>query len=87
MRVAQNEIGLVRWTAPSEGTVLPAAGACGFEPETAAPPNSGVNGEPAPPLVVQRDADGQPLGAAFKANTVRPDEVPGAYGAWLKDQL
>ena len=45
---------------------------------------------PPPPwaaaLRCQRDADGRPLGEAFSANVMKPDEVPGAYGAWLKDQ-
>lgn len=84
MRVAQNEIGLRRWHPPDAeaGAPLPSAGACGFEPETAPPAHL-----EAPPLSVQRDTEGRPLGEAFKANVMSPDEVPGAYGAWLKDQL
>ena len=85
MRVAQDEIGLRRWQPPDPAeeaaVALPAAGACGFEPETAPPAHL-----EAPPLSVQRDADGRPLGDAFKANVMRPDEVPGAYEGWLKDQ-
>ena len=84
MRVAQDEIGLRRWQPPDDDTeeaAMPAAGACGFEPETAPPAHL-----EAPPLSVQRDADGRPLGDAFKANVMSPDEVPGAYAAWLKDQ-
>ena len=30
------------------------------------------------PFAVTRDGDGRPLGEAFAANVVRPDEVPGA---------
>ena len=37
------------------------------------------------PFAVTRDGDGRPLGEAFAANVVRPDEVPGAFEAWLKD--
>ena len=85
MRVAQDEIGLRRWQPPGPeeeaAEALPAAGACGFEPETAPPAHL-----EAPPLSVQRDADGRPLGDAFKANVMSPDEVPGAYAAWLQDQ-
>ena len=38
------------------------------------------------PFKVKRDVDGKPMGAAFQANVMKPDEVPGAYEAWLKDQ-
>ena len=37
---------------------------------------------------VRRALDGQPLGgSAFTANVVKPDEVPGAYEAWMKDHV
>ena len=81
MRIAQNEIALRRWLGAAAADVLPAAGACGFEPETAPPPHMGVS----EPFAVTRDGDGRPLGEAFAANVVRPDEVPGAFEAWLKD--
>ena len=81
MRVAQNDVPLSRWHAPADGAELPAAGACGFEPETAPPPHMGAD-----PFTCKRDANGLPIGKAWEANTVRPDEVPGAYEAWLKDQ-
>ena len=85
LRVAQNEIPLHRWRRVDGAEGVPAAGACGFEPETA--PEEWVPREvAAPPLCVERDADGLPIGAAFKANFVSPDEVPGAYEAWLKAQ-
>ena len=84
MRVAQNEIALERWAHPDAADLelLPAAGACGFEPETAPPAHMGAE-----PFRVQRDAQGQPIAEAFEAKIVSPDEVPGAYGAWLKDQM
>ena len=81
MRVAQNELSLERWAPPAAHVELPAAGACGFEPETAPPPHMG-----APVFTVERDAAGAPIGAAFETNVLSPDEVPGAYEAWLKDQ-
>jgi len=91
MRVAQNEVPLERWAAPAstagsdtgEGATLPAAGECGFEPETAPPPHMG---EAVVPFSVRRDSSGQPLSTAFRANVVAPDEVPGAYEKWLDQQ-
>ena len=81
MRVAQNEVALKRWEAPAAEVALPAPGACGFEPETPPPPHMTQD-----PFTCKRDAEGQPLGSAVKFNTVKPDEVPGAYGKWLADQ-
>ena len=100
MRVAQNEIGLTRWEWPPTITNIanldkpptsimdtlaaPAAGAGGFEPETAPPEHMGGADVR---FKVRRALDGQPLGgSAFTANVVKPDEVPGAYEAWMKDQ-
>jgi hypothetical protein len=40
----------------------------------------------AQPLSVRRDAEGRPLREAFQANVMKPDQVPGAYEAWLRDQ-
>ena len=82
MAVAQNEIALSKWEPPGDEVALPVAGACGFDPETA-PSDPRISFDP---FVVRRAAEGQPLGKAFKANVVKPDEVPGAYEAWLKDQ-
>ncbi len=74
-----------RWAFPppveAGGAPLPAAGACGFEPETAPPAHMGAQ-----PLSVRRDAEGRPLREAFQANVMKPDQVPGAYEAWLRDQ-
>jgi hypothetical protein len=81
MRVAQNELSLTRWSPPAADVELPSAGACGFEPETAPPPHMGGG-----PFIVKRDGEGQPLGAAFQANVMAPDEVPGAYEAWQGNQ-
>lgn len=87
VRVAQNEITLKRWTplvteeADDVRQSLPSAGACGFEPETEPPPHIGTE-----PFSVKRDQEGRPLGEAFQANIVSPDEVPGGFEAWLKDQ-
>ena len=82
MRVAKNEIGLTRWLSPTDAAELPPAGACGFEPETAPPAHMSAE-----PLAVKRDGDGMPLGEAFEPTIVSPDEVPGAYEAWLKNQV
>ena len=82
MRVAQNKVALRRWEAPGAEVVLPAAGACGFEPETAPPPHMGDVGR----LKVERSSNGLPLGVGFESNVVSPEDVPGAYEAWLKDQ-
>jgi hypothetical protein len=38
------------------------------------------------PFAVKRDANGQPLSAAFEAKVVKPDEVPGTYEKWLEKQ-
>ena len=81
MRVAQNEIALKRWVFP-DGAELPAAGACGFEPETAPPAHMGVT----EPFSIRRDVEGQPLAEAFEAKVVKPDQVPGAFESWLGDQ-
>ena len=68
----------------AETASAPAAGACGFEPETAPPEHMGGADVR---FKVRRALDGQPLGgSAFTANVVKPDEVPGAYEAWMKDQ-
>ena len=83
VRVAQNELSLRRWVAPPTDVELPAVGACGFEPETLPPPQQGASVEP---FSVRRDAEGQPIGAAFKAPIVAPDEVPGGYEKWLEAQ-
>ena len=81
MRVAQNEVDLTEWSMPVDDVELPAAGACGFEPETAPPPHMGGD-----PFRCRRDMAGKPISAAFQANVVKPDEVPGAYNKWLEDQ-
>jgi len=82
MKVAQNMLPLVRWV-PPESAQLPSAGECGFEPETKPPPHMGTN---VGPFAVKRDANGQPLSAAFEAKVVKPDEVPGTYEKWLEKQ-
>ena len=85
LRVAQNEISLRPWVRPmGEDEALPAAGACGFEPETAPPEHMvGAGGDK---FCVQRDANGAPIGRQYKANVVSPDKVPGTYEAWLGDR-
>ena len=82
LAAAQNEISLTRYVEPSVEVELPSAGACGFEPETAPPAHMG---ESVGPLVVRRDAEGKPLAEEFKANVVKPDEVPGAFEKWLEE--
>ena len=77
------QLSLELWRPPAKDVELPAAGACGFEPETAPPAHMGGDSIA---LTVQRDADGHPVASEFKANVVRPDEVPGAYQAWLENQ-
>ena len=81
MGVAQNEVALKRWEPPPPDVELPQAGACGFEPEALPPPHMGAG-----PFTCKRDAEGQPVGGAFKANVLKPDEVPGGYEKWLADQ-
>ena len=69
---------------PPEGEVrveLPTAGECGFEPATPPPAHMG-----AASLSVRRSEEGRPLGAAVKANIMSPDEVPGAFEAYIKDK-
>ena len=76
---------LIRWIfPPPEGEVrveLPTAGECGFEPATPPPAHMG-----AASLSVRRSEEGRPLGAAVKANIMSPDEVPGAFEAYIKDK-
>jgi len=85
MAVAQNAISMKRWIfPPPEGEVrveLPTAGACGFEPATPPPEHMG-----APSLSVRRSEEGRPLGASVEANIMSPDEVPGAFEAYIKDK-
>jgi hypothetical protein len=71
--VSQNELALERWT-PDEGgdgNELPpqAAALCGFSPETVA--------AGATPYYANRDGEGRPLKAAFKANIQPADELEG----------
>jgi hypothetical protein len=40
----------------------------------------------APSLSVRRNEEGRPLGAAVEANIMSPDEVPGAFEAYIKDK-
>lgn len=83
VRVAQNELDLRLWQRPADEAVrLPEAGACGFQPETATPEHMGGQ-----PFSVQRNPEGKPLGKPFDAKIMSPDKVPGAYEAWLSDQL
>ena len=81
MRVAQNEISLKQWAMPPADVELPAAGACGFEPETAPPPHMGTGA-----FSVRRDASGAPLAKPFQSPLVSPDQVPGAYQKWMEGQ-
>ena len=78
-------ISLIRWIfPPPEGEVrveLPTAGACGFEPATPPPAHMGASS-----LSVRRSEKGRPLGAAVEANIMSPDEVPGAFEAYIKDK-
>ena len=78
-------ISLIRWIfPPPEGEVrveLPTAGACGFEPATPPPAHMGASS-----LSVRRSEEGRPLGAAVEANIMSPDEVPGAFEAYIKDK-
>ena len=60
---------------------LPTAGECGFEPATPPPAHMG-----AASLSVRRSEEGRPLGAAVNANIISPDEVPGAFEAYIKDK-
>ena len=37
-------------------------------------------------LSVRRDVEGRPLGGVSKAQVMSPDEVPGAFEAYIKDK-
>ena len=78
-------IALTRWIFPPPegelGVELPKAGACGFEPATPPPAHMG-----AASLSVRRDVEGRPLGGVSKAQVMSPDEVPGAFEAYIKDK-
>jgi len=87
LRVAQHEIPLHRWRRADGAEGVPAAGACGFEPETGPREGCGVPQDmQGKPFAVRRDSAGRPLAAPFEAKLMAPDEVPGAYEAWLRSQ-
>ena len=73
LRVAQNEIPLHRWRRVDAAAGVPAAGACGFEPETGPREGCGVPQDmQGKPFAVRRDGAGRPLAAPFEAP--RPSE-------------